>query len=507
MPCILAIDQSTSASKAILYAARGEVLDQESVEHAQICPRPGWVEHDAEEIWINLQRAAGALIGRNAARIADLACVSITNQRETFVVIDGKTGQPLCNAIVWQCRRGEPVCSELVEAGHDDEVRRKTGLRIDTYFSGPKLSWLLENQPDIAKRIRDGSAKVATIDAYLVHRLTNGAVFATDHTNASRTLLYDIRALDWCDRLCELFGVPRHALPEIRDSSDRFGETDLAGLLPRRVPISGVIGDSQAALFAQRCFRPGDAKVTYGTGSSVLLNVGDEAPEFVAGETSGGAVTSLAWTLRGRPTYCVEGIINYSAATLAWLRDRLGVITDFAEAEPLARSVDDNGGVYLVPAFAGMGAPHWRADARAAIVGLSAHSGRAHVVRAALESIAYQIRDVLDMLRTQSGVDLSVIHADGGPTANRFLMQFTADVCGIDVDVSTVSDCSALGAAMMGALGTGIYRSLDEIAALPRPSTAYRPQMDAERVREFHAGWTRAVEQVIGRSSTEHSLV
>jgi glycerol kinase len=498
MAHILAIDQSTSATKALLYRADGELVDQASIEHRQIYPRPGWVEHDAEEIWANLLKAAGKVIERNRERLSDLLCLSITNQRETFVVFDRRTGRPLRKAIVWQCRRGDAVCAELLGAGQGPMVRRKTGLRIDTYFSGPKIAWLMQAEPDVASRVRDGEALVGTIDAYLIHRLTAGGVFATDHTNASRTLLYDVRTLSWDEHLCRLFGVPPAALPAVRESFDDFGETDLGGLLPRRVPIRGVMGDSQAALFAHACFRSGEAKVTFGTGSSVLLNIGQSQPDD-AGDN--GAVTSLAWVHRGRPTYCLEGIINYSAATLAWLRDRLGVIRDFDEAEPLAAAAGDNGGVYLVPAFAGLGAPHWRSEARAAIVGLSAHSGREQVVRAALESIAYQVRDVLEMMRSSAGTDLRAIHADGGATKNRFLMQFTADMLGIPLHAADVCDCSALGAAMAGALGAGTYSTLDDLAALPRASTHYTPAMTAENVNHHLAGWRAAVASVLHQST------
>lgn len=493
MSSILAIDQSTSATKALLYSAGGELIDQASVEHRQIYPKPGWVEHDAEEIYGNVLRAAREVIERN--RNLGLACLSIANQRETFVVFDVSSGMPLCNAIVWQCRRGEAICNELVNAGHNDKVSRKTGLRVDTYFSGSKIAWLLQNNAAVAAKVRSGAAAVATIDAYLVHRLTRGEVFATDHTNASRTLLYDIHSLDWCNDLCGLFGVSRKALPEIRDSAASFGSTDLQGLLPHPIPIRGVMGDSQAALFAQGCTKPGMAKITFGTGSSVLLNVGSSAPE-----SGGGAVTTLAWTLDGEPTYCAEGLINYSAATIAWLRDRLNALKNADEAESLATSIPDNGGVYLVPAFAGMGAPYWRADARGAIVGLSAHSGREHIVRAALESIAYQVRDVLEMLRNQSGVKLNSIYADGGPTANRFLMQFCADICGIEVKVAAISDCSALGAAMMGAIGSGF-----SLPAAPKGKTC-KPSMPAECVHALYAGWKHAVECVVGQS-LEHHLV
>jgi glycerol kinase len=497
MPHILAIDQSTSATKVLIYTSEGNVVDQASVEHRQIYPKPGWVEHDAEEIWRNLLSAAGMLLGRSR-HIDDIACVSIANQRETFVAFDRETGRPLRNAIVWQCRRGEEICKELVDAGHDAEVRRKTGLRIDTYFSAPKLTWLARHEPDIAGKLKDGSALVGTIDAYLIHRLTGGKTFATDHTNASRTLLYDIAAMKWDEALCKLFEVPSRALPQVRESAARFGETTLDGLLPRAIPICGVMGDSQAALFAQGCFQPGMAKVTFGTGSSVLLNVGQSPLQ-----PRGGAVTTLAWVLNGRPTYCFEGIINYSAATLAWLRDRLGLIETFEETEALATSAVDNGGVYLVPAFAGLGAPYWKPSARAAVIGLSAFSGREHIVRAALESIAYQVRDVLEMLKGESGVDLRVIHADGGATKNRFLMQFVADMVGLEVKVAGNAACSPLGAAMSGGLGMQ-WRERPELSAAMR-YTSYRPAMPKARVESNCAGWKRAVRSVIGSDQIEDS--
>jgi glycerol kinase len=356
----------------------------------------------------------------------------------------------------------------------------------------------MRNEADVARKIRAGDALVGTIDAYLVYRLTRGKVFATDHTNASRTLLYDIHALGWDAELCEMFGVPKSSLPEVRESTASFGTTDLCGLLPKPVPICGVMGDSQAALFAHGCFAPGEAKVTFGTGSSVLLNIGPRPRQ-----AAGGAVTSLAWVVGGRPTYCFEGIINYSAATVAWLKDQLKLIDDLRNVESIAASASDNGGVYLVPAFVGMGAPYWDANARAAVFGLSAASGQAQVVRAALESIAYQIRDVLDMMRTGSGVELRAIHADGGPTSNRLLMQFTADMAQMDVLVADVPACSALGAAMAGALGRSVYQSLDELAALPRDAQPYTPAMPKEQVERNYRGWQRAVRAVLAATGNE----
>src|SRR5688572_12886637 len=379
---ILAIDQSTSATKALLYDQAGRLLHKSSLEHRQIYPKPGWVEHDADKIWRNTLAAVGGVVQHLDGRENDLSHLSITNQRETVVVFERGTGKPLHNAIVWQCRRGDPVCRELVDRGCGDLVTRKTGLKIDAYFSASKLAWLIGNRRDIARKLADGHALIGTIDAYLVYRLTGGRVFATDHTNASRTLLFDIATLRWDDELCALFDVPTRALPEVRDSTGSFGETDAGGQIPDRVPICGVMGDSQASLFAHRCMTPGMAKVTIGSGSSILLNTG---PEFrCAGE---GAVATIAWTHGGRPTYAFEGIINYAAATIAWLKDQLGLIRDAQETESLATSAGDNGGVYLVPAFAGLSAPYWSPEARAAIVGMTAHAGRNHVVRAALESI------------------------------------------------------------------------------------------------------------------------
>ena len=492
MNLILALDQSTSATKALLYDANGRLLDKTSRDHRQIYPQPGWVEHDAEEIWLNTLAALGELVARHADRIVEAVCLSLTNQRETIVVFDRATGRPLYNALVWQCRRGDPICRELSEAGHGQRVTQLTGLRLDTYFSASKLKWLIGNQPGLRERLAGGDALIGTIDTYLIYRLTGGRVFATDHTNASRTLLYDINRLCWDQWLCEIFDVPPAALPEVRESSARFGETDLGGRLPKPLPICGVMGDSQASLFAQRCYQPGMAKVTFGTGSSVLLNIGD-----VLRRSDNGAVSAVAWVYDGRPTYCFEGLINYSAATVAWLKQQLGLIADAREAETLAAAVPDNGGVYLVPAFAGLSAPYWNAEARAAIVGMTAHSNENHIVRAAEESIAYQLRDILEMMKADAGVPLQCVHADGGPTADRFLMQFTADIAGLELRVADIPDCSPLGATMAGMLGCGVCKSLDELAALPRETASYRPVMPAEQAATYYAGWQAAVKRVL----------
>ncbi len=492
MTTLLALDQSTSATKAVLFDAEGRVLDRASREHRQIYPQPGWVEHDAEEIWQNVLAVIRDVATRNPDHLATVAGLSLTNQRETVLVFDRATGRPLHNAIVWQCRRGDPICRQLREQGHEPLVRNKTGLKIDSYFSACKLQWLMTNKPELAARLKEGSAVIGTIDAFLVYRLTGGKVFATDQTNASRTLLFDIGRLRWDEELCELFAVPRAALPEVRESAALFGETDAAGALPRRVPICGVMGDSQASLFSQRCFRPGMAKATFGTGTSVLLNIGGSLRY-----SERGAVTALAWVWRGSPTYAFEGLINFSAATVTWLKDQLGLIRTSAEASALAESVADNGGVYLVPAFAGLSAPYWSPDARGALVGLSAFTRREHIIRAAEEAIAYQIRDVLDMMRADASLTLENLHADGGPTRDGFLMQFTADITNVELVVSEVPESSAWGAAMAALLGLGLCGSLDGLAALPRQTRAYRPKMDAAKARQLHDGWLVAVKRVL----------
>jgi glycerol kinase len=489
---ILALDQSTSATKAILFDARGKVLDKASRSHRQIYPQPGWVEHDAEEIWRNVLAVIREIAKRNRSKLAKLLALSIANQRETVVVFDRQTGKPLHNAIVWQCRRGVAICEKLEQQGHGKMIRRKTGLMVDTYFSASKLKWLMAEKPDLAAKLKSGGAVIGTIDTYLIHRLTGGKVFATDSTNASRTMLFDIAKLRWDAQLCKLFSVPMDALPEVRESAAQFGETDAAGILPKPVPIIGVMGDSQASLFAQRCYQAGMAKATFGTGTSVLLNIGNKSRI-----SRKGAVTALASVWRGKPTYAFEGIINFSAATIEWLKNQLTLIKDAGDVEKLAASIPDNGGVYLVPAFAGLSAPHWSSEARAAIVGLTAHSRKEHVVRAALESIAYQIRDVLEMMRKDSKIKLRQLQADGGPTRNKFIMQFTADITGAELKVSDVAESSAWGAAMNGLLGLGLCKSLEELAAMPRKTKTFRPKMKPKLVEANYAGWTRAVSRVL----------
>jgi glycerol kinase len=492
MDYILAIDQSTSGTKALLFDEHGLVIDQTSKEHRQHYPKPGWVEHDVEEIYRNLLAIVRELLERNPACRDTLKQVSITNQRETVVVFDKATGRPLHNAIVWQCRRGASICETLVSEGYSEMVHQRTGLKIDTYFSASKLRWLVEQYPEIGQQMRTGSALVGTIDTYLIYRLTGGQVHATDTTNASRTLLFDIGRRTWDPDLCALFRVPMAALPEVRESTACFGQTTFDGLLERPVPIHGVMGDSQASLFAQCCFEPGTAKVTFGTGSSLLLNIGDRVKL-----SENGVVTTIAWVINGQPTYAFEGLINFSAATISWLKNQLQLIQTAAETEPLALSVSDNGGVYLVPAFVGLSAPYWKPEARAAIVGMTSYTNRAHVVRAALESIAYQIKDVLELMVNEAGVPLKWIECDGGAARNRFLMQFTADMIRYPLRIPEVTELSALGAVYCGLLGSGMAGSLDELSRLPRKRSQYDPIMPLEQVDQLYAGWKAAVNRVL----------
>ncbi|HEY3310020.1 MAG TPA: glycerol kinase GlpK [Anaerolineales bacterium] len=488
----LAIDQSTSATKALLFTAEGALLDQETLAHRQIYPRAGWVEHDAEEIYTNTLKAAATLVQRHENDWTSLLALSITNQRETFVLFDKETGQPLYNAIVWQCRRGAEFCQRLVDAGNEPLVHELTGLKIDTYFPASKLHWLLDARPDLRARLEDGTALFGTIDTYLVYRLTGGSVYATDHTNASRTLFFDIGKLAWSQELCQVFGLKFGQMPDVRESAGWYGDTDLAGCLNRRIPICGVMGDSQAALFAQCCFEPGSAKVTFGTGSSILLNVGHEKRL-----SAHGTLTALGWVYLGEPTYAFEGIINFTGATIAWLRDRLQLIANPTETETLAQSIPDSDGVYFIPAFVGLSAPYWRADARAAILGMTPSTTRAHVVRAALESIGYIVTDVLRAMGADAGVNLSMVHADGGAVRNAFLMQFVADMNRLTVHAAQVPELSALGAVFSGALGLKIYASLPELQEIPAGFVEYNASLDPTTVNHLFTGWQTAVQQVL----------
>jgi glycerol kinase len=491
MTVYLAVDQSTSATKAMLFSQTGELLDQKALQHRQIYPQAGWVEHDPDEIYANLVSSVRSLLSGQPDLSRDLVSLSIANQRETFVVFDRATGRPLHNAVVWLCRRGEATCRALVEAGHEDRVHELTGLKIDTYFPASKLSWLLDARPDLRAALASGEALFGTIDTYLIYRLTHGAVYATDHTNASRTLFYDIARLDWSDELLGIFGAALGRLPEICESCAVFGLTDIEGTLAQPLPICGVMGDSQAALFAQRCFTPGSAKVTFGTGSSVLMNIGERMLL-----SPSGIVTAVAWVLDGKPTYAFEGITNFTGATIAWLRDQLRLIDDVGETEAIAASVPDSGGVYLVPAFVGLSAPYWRPDARATITGLSPSSTRAHVVRAALESIAYVVTDVLKLMEEDAGLTLQFVQGDGGAVRNRLLMQSVADISRRTVRASRLPELSALGAVLNAMLGVG-GATVADLRSLPSDFVEYVPQLPQNESVKMYGGWKHAVQQTL----------
>lgn len=486
---ILTIDQSTSGTKGLLVNGQGQIAAKHWQPHRQIYPQPGWVEHDPEEIYASVLAVAEQLIRNNCVDPASILGVSITNQRETVVLWDKSTGKPVYNAVVWQCTRGGQICAALKDSGCEGEVRRRTGLVIDPYFSASKIQWILEHSEGAADRL--DQLLFGTIDSWLIWKLTNGAVHATDYSNASRTMLYNIRELKWDPYLFDLFKIPVNLAPEVRSSNAKFGSTDLAGILPRPIPICGVIGDSQAALFGQGCVESGMAKVTYGTGSSIVLNIGKQCqlpPD--------GIVTSLAWGIDGVVDYIFEGNVHCSGKTIEWIVNTLGLIDDAESSDTLARSVEDNGGVYLVPAFVGLGAPYWNSDVQAAVFGLTFNTTKAHIVRAGLESIAYQIYDVLACMQQDSS--LQYVKADGGASRNSFLMQFQADILQLPVATLPYRELSALGAGYMGGLGLGVW-TLAELSSLQADPRIYHPRMSLEERDRMLGGWKEAVGRLIAR--------
>jgi glycerol kinase len=484
MKHILALDQGTTSSRAIVFAEDGRVVSRAQRELTQLYPQPGWVEHDANEILsTQLQTAREALHGA----LGEVVALGITNQRETTIVWDRATGTPIHNAIVWQDRRTAAFCDELKARGLEATFREKTGLLLDPYFSGTKLRWLLENIPGARGKAEAGELMFGTVDSWLIWNLTGGETHATDVTNAGRTLLLNIHTQDWDDELLELLNIPRAVLPEVRASSGEYGVAKaLNGLR-----IAGVAGDQHAALFGQACLQPGMAKNTYGTGCFMLLNTGDTAVS-----SASGLLTTPAWKLES-VTYALEGSVFIAGAVVQWLRDEMKFFTDAAEVETLARSVTDTGGVYLVPAFAGLGAPHWDAYARGTIIGLTRGSGKAHIARAALEAIAYQVRDVLEAMQRDSGVKLEALRVDGGATANDLLMQFQADILGVPVERPVVTETTALGAAYLAGLGTGVF-DLKGIGSHWKLEKRFEPRMDLPTRDRLYAGWKRAVERARG---------
>ena len=486
---ILAIDQGTTSTRAIVFDAKGRIAAQAQRELPQIYPRAGWVEHDPEEIWqATLETCQGAIA---EVGVETIAAIGITNQRETTVIWDRKTGAPIHNAIVWQDRRTAAHCARLKDDGHEAMVTERTGLVLDPYFSATKVAWLLDNVPGARKATDRGDLAFGTIDSFLLWRLTDGRSHATDATNAARTLLFDIRNGKWDEDLQDLLGVPAGLLPEVLDNAADFGATD-AGLFGRPLPIAGMAGDQQAATVGQACFAPGMVKSTYGTGCFALMNTGD-AP--VASRN--GLLGTIAYRLDGETTFALEGSIFIAGAAVQWLRDELKLIEAADQTEALAAGLADNGGVYMVPAFTGLGAPHWDPDARGAIFGLTRDTGIAHLVRAALESACFQTRDLVDAMAADSGAPIRSLRVDGGMVANSWMLQFLADIAGVSVERPTVIETTALGAAYLAGLGSGLYTGLDDIETRWMREADFAPKMPVEDRDQLCRGWDGAVRRVL----------
>jgi glycerol kinase len=484
-----AIDQGTTSTRFILFDRDGRIVAADQREHEQINPRAGWVEHDAKEIWLRTREVIGGALARSNAEAGDIEAIGITNQRESTVVWDRESGEPIHNALVWQDTRTDRLVRELAGEEGVDRLRQHVGLPLSTYFSGPKVAWLLENVAGARERAAGGELAFGTMDSWVLWNLTggpNGGVHATDVTNASRTMLMDLESLDWHEPSLELMGIPRAMLPAIRSSSEVYGEASGTAVGGR--PLAGILGDQQAALFGQTCFARGDAKNTYGTGSFLLLNTGEEIAR------SSKLLTTLGYQLGdAKPAYALEGSIAVTGALVQWLRDRLGLIESAAEVEELARTVEDNGGVYFVPAFSGLFAPYWRDDARGVIVGLTAYANRGHIARAALEATAWQSREVLDAANAVADVPFVELKVDGGMTANELLMQFQADVLGVPVVRPAVTETTALGAAFAAGLAVGFWSGPEELRERWSEDRRWEPRMDAAHREREYARWKKAV--------------
>lgn len=486
---ILSLDQGTTSSRAIVFNHKGEIVGLAQQEFSQIYPKPGWVEHDPKEILSSEMSSAFAAIIRAGLSVRDIDSIGITNQRETTIIWEKATGKPIYNAIVWQCRRTEEYVKELLKDPKlDDKIYEKTGLRLDAYFSATKIRWILDNVEGAREKANNGELYFGTVDTYLLWHLTGGKVHATDYTNASRTLLFNIHTLSWDDELLELFGVPKSMLPEVYPSSHDFGKTDV-NQIGAEIPITGIVGDQQSALFGQLCVNKGDIKNTFGTGCFMLMNTGDEAIR-----SKHGLLTTLAATLDGEdPQYVLEGSVFIGGAAVKWLRDELRIIKDPAETEEYCLKVPDTGGVFVVPAFTGMGAPYWDGDARGIITGITRGTSKEHLIRATLEGIAYQVYDVLKAMENDLGIDIRVLCVDGGASKNNFLMQFEADILKAEVKRPKVVEVTALGAAYLAGLKTGYFKSIDEIKKNKAIERNFFPEMDDEdRTVKIHA-WHKAV--------------
>lgn len=496
MSAILVIDQGTTGSTALVLSRAGKILGRAYSEFTQHYPRPGWVEHDAEEIWQVSLRVMASALADAGLQAGELSAIGITNQRETTVIWDRKTGRPVFRAIVWQSRQSASICERVRADGHEPLFRQRTGLRLDPYFSASKIRWILDQDPLLQQRAEDGELAFGTIDSWLLWNLTGGtaaagAIHATEPTNASRTLLYDIHQHRWDPALCQLLNVPMPMLPEVRASSGIFGETAVLDGIPAGVPVAGMAGDQQAALYGQGCWLPGQAKNTYGTGCFLLMNMGAQCPA-----SQHGLLTTVCCDAQGRPAYALEGSVFIAGAAIQWLRDELGIIGRAGDSEALARQLDGNDGVYLVPAFTGLGAPYWDTDARGAILGLTRGTGRAHIVRAALESIAYQTRDVVEAMHQDSGVDLTELKVDGGASGNDFLMQFQADLLGVPVDRPRLVETTAMGGAFLAGLAVGVWNSSEQLMAARNSERKFQPAMDADQREALYAEWRVAVSRI-----------
>ena len=484
---IMALDAGTTSNRCILFDQEGRVRAAAQKEFPQIFPKPGWVEHDAREIWATQLGVAVEAMGKIGATAADIAAIGITNQRETTVVWDRATGEPVYNAIVWQCRRTSAYCDELKARGYAEAIRRKTGLVVDAYFSGPKIRWILDNVPGARRRAEAGELLFGTVETWLIWLLTGGRVHVTDYSNASRTMLFNINTLDWDEELLDLMDIPRSMLPTPVPSSQVYGETD-PGFFGRSIPIAGAAGDQQAALFGQACFTPGQAKNTYGTGCFLLMNTGDK-PVF----SSSGLVTTVAWGLGSRVSYALEGSIFVAGAAIQWLRDEMRLIDSAADSEYHAGKVADTAGCYVVPAFTGLGAPYWDQYARGAIVGLTRGVNKNHIIRATLESIAYQVSDVLEAMRADSGIALTSLKVDGGASSNNVLMQLQADILQVTVHRPVCVETTALGAAYLAGLAVGYWSSQEEIARNWAVDRTFLPAITTQERDKKLQGWKRAV--------------
>ena len=484
---IMALDAGTTSNRCILFDQEGRVRAAAQKEFPQIFPKPGWVEHDAREIWATQLGVAVEAMGKIGATAADIAAIGITNQRETTVVWDRATGEPVYNAIVWQCRRTSAYCDELKARGYAEAIRRKTGLVVDAYFSGPKIRWILDNVPGARRRAEAGELLFGTVETWLIWLLTGGRVHVTDYSNASRTMLFNINTLDWDEELLDLMDIPRSMLPTPVPSSQVYGETD-PGFFGRSIPIAGAAGDQQAALFGQACFTPGQAKNTYGTGCFLLMNTGDK-PVF----SSSGLVTTVAWGLGNRVSYALEGSIFVAGAAIQWLRDEMRLIDSAADSEYHAGKVADTAGCYVVPAFTGLGAPYWDQYARGAIVGLTRGVNKNHIIRATLESIAYQVSDVLEAMRADSGIALTSLKVDGGASSNNVLMQLQADILQVTVHRPVCVETTALGAAYLAGLAVDYWSSQEEIARNWAVDRTFLPAITTQERDKKLQGWKRAV--------------